>query len=86
MIHKALHTSPRLKPILEALLRAGARGMTSLELSLVGKTVAIGTSISELRANGFDIQCTYEGRTESGRKQFRYALPFDPVDRKIEEA
>lgn len=85
MIHKATHTSPRLKPILDALLRAGPRGVTSLELAMIGKTVAVGTSVSELRANGFDIQCEYQGRTESGRKFYRYFLETDPLYGKIDE-
>lgn len=74
MIHRAQHNSPRLKPILDALMKAGPRGMTSLELAMVGKTLAIATSISELRANGFDIDCSYDGVNENGRKLFRYVL------------
>jgi hypothetical protein len=85
VIHKANHNSARLKPILEALMKAGPQGMTSMELALVGKTVAIGTSISELRHNGFDIECSYEGRNENGRKLFRYVLSHtDLYDQQLE--
>lgn len=86
MIHRANHNSPRLKPILDALIKAGPRGVTSLELSMIGKTVAVGTSVSELRHSGFDITCEYQGRTETGRKFYRYFLTYDPAYEAIDNA
>jgi len=79
MMHRAKHDSPRLKPILDALMKAGKSGLTSLELAKIGNTVAVGTSVSELRHNGFDISCKYIGQTDSGRKVFRYFMTHDPI-------
>lgn len=78
-MHKARHNSPRLKPILDALMKAGKSGLTSLEVAKIGNTVAPGTSISELRQNNFDVRSEYMGRTENGRKLWRYYLAYDPI-------
>lgn len=74
-MHQANVTkSHRLQLALKALRRAGARGLTTRELGNACHSEAPGTDASELRHNGFEIDCQYEGRTSQGRKVYRYRL------------
>ncbi|MEO1472783.1 MAG: hypothetical protein AAFS03_02410 [Pseudomonadota bacterium] len=60
-----LKTSARLQRVYQLLLPG--REMSSLEITLRAKVVAVGTCISELRANGAVIDCRVETRPEGGR-------------------
>lgn len=66
--------SPQLQSLLGALRRHGIHGATSIELQDECRIVAVGTRVSELRHNGYDVQCKYERKTDSGAKIYRYTL------------
>jgi hypothetical protein len=72
-------TSPRLRKTLEALVAAGERGMTRLELRLASGGEAINSDISELRRWAIDTNAPYfippakcEGKNENGAMIYRY--------------
>jgi hypothetical protein len=68
--------SPRLSVILAALERAGSAGATGLDLTRLTNSLAIATSISEIRRQlkGRSISCTPEGTTATGARVYRYVL------------
>lgn len=75
MIHFAkLEKSPRLRRLLAYLIERGPEGATTREITLNAEIMAVGTSISELRANGCLINCHFQGRTIEGSSVFRYVL------------
>ena len=77
-MHNArLAKSPRLQRVLTALRQAKGE-ISSFDLTLKAKTPAIGTCISELRANGADINCRQTH--EDGQTRFYYSLIKDPEE------
>ena len=70
--HARLENSARLQRVLEVL--KDGKWHTSLEIAMKARTVAPGSCISELRTNGFDIECRYRETTEEGRRVFEYRL------------
>ena len=64
--------SERLKRILSSLARHGEQGVTSWELMQEAQVVAPSTCVSELRSQGYAIDCTRE--TRDHRPMFRYRL------------
>ena len=75
MIHFAkLDNSPRLLRMLEFLRDRGDIGATTREIVNVCEVMNPATQASELRSNGLDIQCSYEGSTDFGARIFRYRL------------
>lgn len=73
MHHGNAEKSRRLKRTLEV-LRAFPLGATTFDIQALTSSMAPGTDISELRQNGFLIDCDYEGRTSTGRRIYRYRL------------
>jgi hypothetical protein len=89
-------TSPRLRKTLDALLRAGDRGMTRLELRQASGGEAVNSDVSELRqyANENAVDWTIpsakcEGKNENGSMIYRYwayrkpqavMVPMAPVE------
>lgn len=71
-------SSNRLRLTLIALLEAGLRGLTTAEIHNHTGSMAPGTDISALRANGYDIRCTYEGLI-NGTRRYRYTLVQESV-------
>ena len=53
---------------------SSGRPTSSLQLLMITMTPALSTSISELRANGAEIRCEYDGKAPSGRKCFMYTM------------
>lgn len=47
---------------------------TTLEIAQYTGSTRPSSDISELRANGFTIDCEYVGKSEAGRKIYRYTL------------
>ena len=70
--HARLENSTRLQRVLEVL--KDGKWHTSLEIAMKARTVAPGSCISELRTNGFDIECRYRETTEEGMRVFEYRL------------
>ena len=66
--------SPRLQAVLLLLKQRGEQGATSWEIVTFAHVVNPGGAISELKANGYDIDTIGEGKNEQGRKVFRYIL------------
>jgi hypothetical protein len=76
--------SYRIQKPLAALRAAGHRGLTPLELNQQCGSTRASSDLSELRQNGFNIEKTFDGTTEAGRKVWRYVLQetnsaFEPV-------
>lgn len=57
-----------------AILRAHPAGLTTAELQGWTGSVAIHSDCAELRANGYDVECAYQGTTAEGRRVYRYRL------------
>jgi hypothetical protein len=64
-----VENNPRLEKILARLKRGSA---TTVELTNDTGTTRASSDVSELRANGHVITCTYLKKAESGRKIFMY--------------
>lgn len=73
MNHADLSKSQRLQAVAR-LLRDFPDGLTTFELASAAGSVAIHSDVAELRANGLDIDCQYEGKTAHGRRIYRYSL------------
>lgn len=67
-------TSDRISKLFFALKGAGGLGLTTLQIQQQTGSMAPGTDVSALRANGYIVSCAYEGRTASGAKLYRYVL------------
>lgn len=72
MHHASADKSKRLRRLADYIRSMGRHGATSLDLQQWTGSMAIATDVSELRSNGYVIDCTYEKKTPSGRKVFRY--------------
>jgi len=76
MMHAAnSDKSARLAPMLKMLRQRNRTGATTLELSCARNgtiDLATSTGISELRHEGYKIECKYEGKGATGRKIYRY--------------
>lgn len=66
--------SPRLQTLLAFLKERGNLGATSAEIHLRTGSVAPGTDVSELRANGYSVLCAFEKMTTTRRRVYRYTL------------
>jgi hypothetical protein len=71
-----LSSSPRLRALLTALLKAGDRGLTTREIFDRTGSMAVHSDCHELRENGYRIECRSEpqGIETAGRRRFRYRL------------
>lgn len=69
-----VESSPRLRALLTALLKAGERGLTTREIQDRTDACAVHSDVDELRDNGYRIPCVQEKSTASGRRVFRYRL------------
>lgn len=82
-----LESSPRLRLLLSALLKAGERGLTTREIFEATGSMAVHSDVFELRENGYRIECRSESHTPvalagkpplgpppSSRRRFRYTL------------
>ena len=75
MHHARLENSPRLKKLLAAL--SDGQWHSTAELSHRCHNYAVGTSISELRANGKLIEAKHVRAEISGQRWFEYQLTVD---------
>ena len=73
-MHKAdSEKSARLQRTL-AVLEGFPSGATTWDIQSLTSSMAPSTDISELRQNGYGIDCQYAGKTTTGRRIFRYIL------------
>lgn len=73
MIHFAnAKKSNRLRKVLSYLKDRGNRGATTRDLVEATGQVAINSIAAELRAQGYRISCTFQGRSLEGNSIFRY--------------
>ena len=71
--HKAnIEKSERLQRTLRFIKSFGRFGVTSAMIQGHTGSVAVATDASELRRNGYRIDCDYVGKNSHGRKLFRY--------------
>ena len=73
-IHAAdVSESRRLQRVLE-LLRSRPEGATTREIIAATGTCAVNSVAAELRQNGYNIECRYEGQSDEGMRIYRYRL------------
>lgn len=65
-------TSDRLDKMYDALW-SNPEGLTTAQLQRLTRSCSVATDVSELRRNGFIINCEYMG-TRNGRRIYRYKL------------
>ncbi len=70
--HARLESSPRLQRLFKALKRGQWRSLPVL-VKLV-RTYNVGTTVAELRSNGFDVKHRYHGKTKSRASKSQYRL------------
>lgn len=80
-----LETSPRLRALLSALLKAGDRGLTTREIFERTESMAIHSDVSELRANGYRVACEGTGTTPGGRRIYRYRIVGSGASEEVEK-
>lgn len=77
-MHVSTLRSKRLWKALTFLRTRESQGATSVELvdeiAKESRTLNIGTTMSELRAKGYNIGCKFSHTTDAGAKVFRYTL------------
>lgn len=66
--------SPRLKKLIDFLRDCGTAGATTFTITLACNTTRASSDVAELRALGVPIAVAYEGKSEAGRKIYRYRL------------
>jgi hypothetical protein len=64
--------SPRLRAALWAIEDAGAEGISTRDLSRQCEDYSIGTTISEIRKNGYAVTCSLERTTKNRRRVYVY--------------
>ena len=70
-----MNLSPLEKKANDFLAERGVIGATTLEIRDACSTCAPGSTIADLRKKGLPVSnAVYEGRTETGRKIYRYWL------------
>jgi len=69
-----LATCPRLRRVFNLLDARGPRGATTREIVAEAQVMAVSAVVAELRQNGVQIECEYQGRTEQGGRVYRYWL------------
>ena len=70
-----MQLTPREQKANDFLTSRGATGATTLEIQSACCTCAPGSDIADLRKKGIPVSnAVYEGRTETGRKIYRYWL------------
>ena len=71
--HHGTLKSPRLKMALKYLTYK-PHGLTTIQLGTLCGSTRPSSDVAELRANGIHIRTQYEGKTETGRRVYRYFL------------
>ncbi len=69
-----VETSPRLSAVLVYLEECGSEGATTLAILQHCPTTRPSSDVSELRANGYTVDCQYVGKSSAGAKVHRYTL------------
>jgi hypothetical protein len=65
-------TSYRLRRVLNSLKEAGKDGLTSWQIVQKASVVSPATCVSELRKNGFIVDCELERTMSGGSRIYRY--------------
>lgn len=78
-------SSPRLRALLSALLKAGDRGLTTREIFERTDSMAVHSDVHELRDNGYRISCRREGTTAGGRLVHRYRIEGAGASEQVEK-
>ena len=69
-----IESSPRLQQLLALLQDRGSIGVTGWEIAERIGVLNPATEISQVRHNGYKIECTLERMTENRRRVYRYRL------------
>ena len=81
MAFATIDNSPRLQAVLRALQKY-PKGMTGLDLCYEARVMNPGEVCSELRKQGYTIECNETARTPQGRRIFWYKLVGEPNGKK----
>jgi len=81
----SVETSPRLRALLSALLKAGERGLTTREIFERTDSMAVHSDCHELRQNGYQISCRRERTTAGGRLVHRYRIEGNVASDRVEK-
>ncbi len=66
--------SDRIQKPLQALLAAGERGLTPIELNNICGSTRASSDLSELRQHGIAITKKFDGKSANGRMVYRYSI------------
>lgn len=69
-----IETNKTLQRLFAFLREHSVTGATGLEICEALKIMNAATWVSQLRKNGYGVECEYERTTESGAKVYRYRL------------
>lgn len=69
-----IFSSDRLYRTWVSLRQAGARGLTTRQLSRKTGSMAVHSDVQAIRANGYEVTCEYDHTTERGSRSYRYRL------------
>lgn len=72
--HHSSLDSARIKKVHEFLKARGDTGATTIELTDACGTTRASSDCSELRANGVNVVAEYVGKSDAGRKVWRYKI------------
>ncbi len=72
--HHGSLDNQRLKVVLDLLRSRAASGATTMEINTITNSTRASSDVSEIRHNGLEVVCVYEGRTQNNRKINRYYL------------
>ena len=72
--HHSSLESGRMQKLLRYLESVGDIGATTMQICQACQTTRASSDISELRANGVEIEDQFDGTNENGRKIYRYRL------------
>ena len=72
-----LASSPRLQRVLRLLQDGQAH--STMDINIRARVCVAGTAVSELRHNGAEIACSYQGKADDGSRIYVYRLIASPA-------
>jgi len=74
-MHNANADKSKRLQVLLRILRSNSRyGISTINIQHLTQSMAVATDVSELRQNGYEVRCSYVGKTPNGRRIFKYRI------------